>query len=115
MNNVDDLVEVRSEASNGVGLVKLTFQKYVDMNTALSQATGHTAVAQEVPTVRTVTPAKASEATIYEFPGRTEPVDSAAIFTRATGIIRERRFEIGDLVKSDDALTRKYPSQRNRC
>ena len=85
-------------------LVKLTFQPYVDMNTALSQATGHTAVAQEVPTVRTVTPAKASEATIYEIPGRTEPVDSAAIFTRATGIIWERRFEIGE-----------YPSQRNRC
>ena len=40
MNNVDDLVEVRSETSNGVGLVKLTFQPYVDMNTALSQATG---------------------------------------------------------------------------
>ena len=28
----------------------------------------------------------------------------ATIFTRATGIIRERRFEIGDVVKSDDAL-----------
>ena len=40
MNNVDDLVEVRSESSNGVGLVKLTFQPYVDMNTALSQVTG---------------------------------------------------------------------------
>jgi multidrug efflux pump subunit AcrB len=40
MNNVDDLVEVRSETSNGVGLVKLTFQPYVNMNTALSQVTG---------------------------------------------------------------------------
>lgn len=40
MNNVDDLIEVRSETSNGVGLVKLTFQPYVDMNTAMSQATG---------------------------------------------------------------------------
>lgn len=40
LNNVDDLVEVRSETSNGVGLVKLTFQPYVDMNTALSQTTG---------------------------------------------------------------------------
>ena len=28
----------------------------------------------------------------------------ATILTRATGIIRERRFEIGDVVKSDDAL-----------
>jgi multidrug efflux pump subunit AcrB len=40
MNNVDDLVEVRSESSNGVGLVKLRFQPYVDMNTVLSQVTG---------------------------------------------------------------------------
>lgn len=40
MNNVDDLIEVRSETSNGVALVRLIFQPYVDMNTALSQATG---------------------------------------------------------------------------
>lgn len=40
MNNVDDLIEVRSDTSNGVALVKLIFQPYVDMNTALSQATG---------------------------------------------------------------------------
>lgn len=40
MNNVDDLIEVRSETSNGVALVKLIFQPYVDRNTALSQATG---------------------------------------------------------------------------
>lgn len=39
LNNVDDLLEVRSETSNGVGLVKLKFQPYVDINTALAQAT----------------------------------------------------------------------------
>lgn len=39
LNNVDDLIEVRSETSNGIALVKLTFQPYVDINTALSQAT----------------------------------------------------------------------------
>ncbi|MBN8460307.1 MAG: efflux RND transporter permease subunit [Verrucomicrobia bacterium] len=39
MNNVDDLLEVRSETSNGVALVKLKFQPYVDINTALAQAT----------------------------------------------------------------------------
>ncbi len=37
MNNVDDLLEVRSETSNGVALVKLRFQPYADMNTALAQ------------------------------------------------------------------------------
>ncbi len=40
MNSVDDLLEVRSETSNGVGLVKLKFQSYVDINSALTQATG---------------------------------------------------------------------------
>lgn len=37
LNNVDDLAEVRSETSNGIALVKLRFQPYVDMSTALSQ------------------------------------------------------------------------------
>lgn len=40
LNNVDDLLEVRSETSNGIALVKLKFQSYVDINTAMSQATG---------------------------------------------------------------------------
>ena len=39
MNNVDDLLEVRSETSNGIGLVKLRFQPYADINTAQAQAT----------------------------------------------------------------------------
>jgi len=42
MNNVDDLLEVRSETSNGIGLVKLRFQPYVDINTALAQSTSVT-------------------------------------------------------------------------
>ncbi len=40
LNNVDDLLEVRSETSNGIALVKLKFQSYVDINTAMSQVTG---------------------------------------------------------------------------
>lgn len=40
LNNVDDLREVRSETSNGIALVKLKFQPYVDINTAMSQVTG---------------------------------------------------------------------------
>lgn len=39
LNNVDDLLEVRSETSNGIGLVKLRFQPEVDINTALAQTT----------------------------------------------------------------------------
>ena len=38
MNNVDDLVEVRSETSNGIALIKLRFQPYVNMATAMAQA-----------------------------------------------------------------------------
>src|SRR4051812_2226137 len=39
MNNVDDLAEGRTETSNGIGIVKLRFQPYVDMAMAMSQAT----------------------------------------------------------------------------
>ncbi|MCU0862808.1 MAG: efflux RND transporter periplasmic adaptor subunit [Planctomycetes bacterium] len=37
-------------------------------------------------------------------PGRTEPIESARIFTRATGIVRERRFDIGDRVAAGDVM-----------
>lgn len=61
-------------------------------------------VAQEISTVKTVAPAKATKASAFEVPGRTEPIESATIFTRATGIVKERRFEIGDVVKPGDVL-----------
>jgi RND family efflux transporter MFP subunit len=60
--------------------------------------------AQEKPAVRTVLPAVASTASTYEIPGRTEPVESATIFTRATGIVSERKFDIGDRVKAGEVL-----------
>lgn len=60
--------------------------------------------AQEKPTVRTTLPTAATVAGAYELPGRTEPVESALIFTRATGIVRERKFDIGDAVKAGDVL-----------
>lgn len=61
-------------------------------------------VAQEKPTVRTVLPAASTGVGSYELPGRTEPVEQATIFTRATGIVRERRFDIGDRVKTGEIL-----------
>lgn len=54
--------------------------------------------------VRVATPAKAVDASAYTIPGRTEPFESARVFTRATGIIRERTFDIGDPVKAGDTL-----------
>lgn len=60
--------------------------------------------AQEKMTVRTVLPAVSSAASAYELPGRTEPVEQATIFTRATGIVRERKFDIGDRVKAGEVI-----------
>jgi multidrug efflux pump subunit AcrB len=40
LNNVDDLVEVRSETLTGAAIVKLRFQPYVDIERALAQVTG---------------------------------------------------------------------------
>jgi RND family efflux transporter MFP subunit len=54
--------------------------------------------------VKTQRPVPADQAELYEVPGRTEPFESATIFTRATGIIRDRKFEIGQAVKSGEVL-----------
>jgi len=61
-------------------------------------------VAQEKISVRTVLPAVSTAASTYELPGRTEPVEQATIFTRATGIVHERKFDIGDRVKTGEVL-----------
>lgn len=61
-------------------------------------------VAQEKPAVRTVQPAISTVTGSYEIPGRTEPFEQATIFTRATGIVNERKYDIGDRVKAGDVL-----------
>ncbi len=55
-------------------------------------------------TVRTVCPVISTAPTRFELPGRTEPLEAASIFTRATGIVRERKFDIGDHVKAGEEL-----------
>ncbi len=60
--------------------------------------------AQEPVSVSTVLPLPSTTTSAYELPGRTEPVEQATIFTRATGIVRERRFDIGDRVRTGDVL-----------
>jgi membrane fusion protein, multidrug efflux system len=60
--------------------------------------------AQEKNTVRTVLPTLSSTAAAYELPGRTEPIEQATLFTRATGIVSERKNDIGDRVKTGDVL-----------
>ncbi|MES2657850.1 MAG: efflux RND transporter periplasmic adaptor subunit [Verrucomicrobiota bacterium] len=61
-------------------------------------------VAQEKMTVKTVLPTVSTAASAFELPGRTEPIEQAAIFTRATGIVSERKFDIGDRVKAGEVL-----------
>lgn len=56
------------------------------------------------PAVRTVSPGSAAKTASYSVPGRTEPFESARIFTRAIGIVKERRFDIGDVVKEGEIL-----------
>ncbi len=52
------------------------------------------------PTVRTALPQPLTANETVAAPGRTEAVESAHIFTRATGIVRERRCDIGDRVEA---------------
>ena len=54
--------------------------------------------------VRTALPQPITADAVTEAPGRTEPIESARIFTRATGIVRERRVDIGDRVAAGDVL-----------
>lgn len=60
--------------------------------------------AQDKPGVSTVRPAVATTNATYQIPGRTEPVEQAVIFTRATGIVADRKYDIGDRVKTGDVL-----------
>lgn len=55
-------------------------------------------------TVRVAHPTPAAAETAYSLPGRTEPLESARIFTRATGIVRTRAVDIGDRVAAGEVL-----------
>ncbi|OAM88738.1 efflux RND transporter periplasmic adaptor subunit [Termitidicoccus mucosus] len=55
-------------------------------------------------TVRTVAPSTATASRVYQIPGRTEPYEAVSVYTRATGIVRERKFDIGDMVRAGDVL-----------
>ena len=67
-------------------------------------ATATTALAQQPTKVRVVKPEPSLQARSYSVPGRVEPYEFTTIFTRATGIVKERRFDIGDAVKAGDVL-----------
>lgn len=56
------------------------------------------------PTVRVTAPKPVTAATRYTVPGRTEPFAQVRVFTRATGTVRERRFDIGARVAAGEVL-----------
>lgn len=63
-----------------------------------------TDAAQDIRQVQIVAPSTAAASRAYTVPGRTEAFESSTIFTRATGIVKERRFDIGDAVKADEIM-----------
>ena len=58
-------------------------------------------------TVRVAMPQPLTATDAHAVPGRTEPAERAHVFTRATGIVRERRFDIGDRVEAGAVLADK--------
>lgn len=62
------------------------------------------AAAQEPLAVRVVTPKPAESSRSFDLPGRTEPIEQARIFSRATGTVKERPVDIGDRLKAGDTL-----------
>jgi len=77
---------------------------FISRTLALLLITTPVLMAQEKKSVKTVAPTPAKADSSYEIPGRTEPLESATIFSRATGIVKERKFDIGDVVKSGEII-----------
>ncbi len=63
-----------------------------------------TASAEPPANVRTVEPVTAPAADSVRLPARTAPAERADIYSRATGIVRERKVDIGDGVRTGDVL-----------
>lgn len=59
-----------------------------------------------VPLVRVITPEVAQPEAELRLPARTAPIEQALVYARATGIVAERRVDIGDRVKKGDVLAR---------
>ncbi len=78
-------------------MIARTFSLFVLVSTAA-------VAAREAVPVRVIAPAPAEESASYDLPGRTEPIEQARIFSRATGMVKERLVDIGDRVKEGDAL-----------
>lgn len=68
-------------------------------------ASATAAAATDAPMVRTIVPeATAATAAALRLPARTAPVEQALIFARATGVVTERRVDIGQRVQRGEVL-----------
>lgn len=67
-------------------------------------ATAAKADAAAPPLVRVVAPEVAASSASLRLPGRTAPIEQALVFARATGVVAERRVDIGDRVRRGDIL-----------
>lgn len=70
----------------------------------LASAAFPIALAQQPIDVRTTKPAPLENAGVLQATGRTAPAKQARLYSRATGIILERKADIGDRVKEGDVL-----------
>ncbi len=65
---------------------------------------GASGAAAALPTVRVATAAALDGLRTLELPARTAPIAEAAIHARATGLVAERRVDLGDAVREGDVL-----------
>lgn len=70
----------------------------------LAWAQGRDAGGAEPPMLRVVRPEPAPATTEIELPARTAPAEQALIYSRATGVVSERRVDLGDRVKAGQVL-----------
>lgn len=78
--------------------------KFATVSLLLALTAFHSATAQQPVEVRTAVPAAPDGDVILQATGRTAPAKQARLFSRATGIITERKVDIGDRVKEGDVL-----------
>jgi RND family efflux transporter MFP subunit len=62
------------------------------------------AAGTQLPTVRTVMPEVGASSADLRLPARTAPIEQALIYARATGVVSERRVDIGSRVRRGDVL-----------
>jgi RND family efflux transporter MFP subunit len=86
----------------GIGAVTAAVVAISQGGTASPGASG--AGAATPPTVRVATAAALDGLRALELPARTAPIAEAAIHARATGLVAERRVDLGDVVREGDVL-----------